>query len=230
MSVGDSAWEGRNLVLPGGIREPVPLRLAGDLATALSTLEVTGQPLKIPISGVKLNLAVRHTRMGDLRIKLMSPSRNNVTIWNRAGGTQDDLVLTDFLLPGTSKINPNGIWTLSVQDSVTGEIGNVESWSLTFPDFQNPYIWITSPIGGSVTTSSSQVYVSGRAADDRLVERVQVRLAGAAKWQNVSLSKTTGAWSKSISLSSPGTFTYEFRALDESGLVSETAVLTIIKQ
>ncbi|NVJ59853.1 MAG: proprotein convertase P-domain-containing protein [Gammaproteobacteria bacterium] len=81
-------------------------------------------------SQVTLNLNIEHTYRSDLRVVLLMPSGNSITLHNRSGGSQDDLTLSRVISLEPNSIN--GQWTLIVSDHARRDIGSLVNWSLTF--------------------------------------------------------------------------------------------------
>src|SRR5262249_21611240 len=82
-----------------------------DFKTTTSAINITDD---LSITGVKVNVNIAHTYIGDLVVKLRSPEGKEVTLHNREGGSTDNLVLeanpTDF-----NGLNSKGAWSLIVQ-------------------------------------------------------------------------------------------------------------------
>ncbi len=111
---------------------PVP-----DLESVVSTIVVSGQPAELPPGAIRLDLLVRHSWRGDLVVTLTTPEGRVLTISDREGGPSDDIVIAaqpldspafTAALPGV--LDPNGVWTLRIEDTVGGDAGTLESWSL----------------------------------------------------------------------------------------------------
>lgn len=81
-----------------------------------------------PVQKVLVTLDITHTYVGDLTIKLVAPNGVEVMLWNRAGGSADDIKTT---IEAPMPI-PNGAgnWTLVVSDSVARDTGTLNAWSL----------------------------------------------------------------------------------------------------
>jgi len=112
------------------VPKPIP-----DNTTTTSQLTVSGLATSFPALNLLLNLNVAHTYRGDLVVTLTSPQGYVYTISNREGGSADDLVVTDRALPNypsnaPATINPNGTWTLSIQDAASSDTGTLNSWGL----------------------------------------------------------------------------------------------------
>jgi len=103
-----------------------------DRGSVTSTLTVSGQPNSLALNSIVLKLNVSHTYVGDLIIKLQPPKGKALTLWNRTGKGQNNVVLNQSLT-SSSSINPNGTWTLTVQDKAADDTGTLNSWSLEFP-------------------------------------------------------------------------------------------------
>jgi len=121
-----------------------------DLATTTISLNVTDN-LTIDDLNVRLNLT--HTYVSDLVITLTAPSGQTVTLFNRRGGSGDNLTNTLFDDEGTSAIangvapfsgtfrpesalsaldglSTKGTWRLSISDRAAADTGRFQSMSL----------------------------------------------------------------------------------------------------
>ncbi len=129
-----------------------------DVNTLTSTITVSGAGTQI--IDVNLLTSITHTFSADLDITLTSPAGTVVTITTDNGGSNDNVFngtlwddktgatnasVTDYvysngvtatpLVPeeGLSAFigeNPNGVWTLSVTDDLSGDVGTLQNWSL----------------------------------------------------------------------------------------------------
>ena len=96
----------------------------------LNSTQVCHQGGKIGAVTAKVN--IEHTHIGDLLCNLISPSGKSVTLHNKTGGAQKNLVksyssedLKEF------KGEPSkGKWTLQVTDSLKGDAGRLVSWGV----------------------------------------------------------------------------------------------------
>jgi subtilisin-like proprotein convertase family protein len=107
----------------------------------------------LPVQGVEVLVNISHTHVGDLRLTLISPSGIQVQLLNRQGSNSQHLVNTLFdeysdssvptganlsggaYKPGESlsslyRSDPNGTWTLRVEDLAYGDVGTFNSFSL----------------------------------------------------------------------------------------------------
>jgi len=121
--------------------------------TVNSTRNVTGITGRIVDLNVTLN--VSHTRDSDLVLTLVSPTGTRITLASHVGSTGDNFTNTVFDDSGNVAISlgvapfagtyqptsplsvlygtdPNGTWTLEVQDTVAGTNGTLNSWSMQF--------------------------------------------------------------------------------------------------
>jgi len=80
---------------------------------------------------VKVDVTLRHSYAGDLRLTLRDPDGASVVLWDRQGGGQDDVVLSGFDVSGQVALQQaNGIWKLDVSDHAAYDEGTLESWTL----------------------------------------------------------------------------------------------------
>ncbi len=71
-----------------------------------------------------------HTYIGDLVVSLVAPDGSVYTLHNRTGGSADNINTTyNVNLSGEAL---NGTWNLRVQDAAGGDVGYINSWSVTF--------------------------------------------------------------------------------------------------
>jgi subtilisin-like proprotein convertase family protein len=91
------------------------------------------------IYGLTVDGDISHFAIGQLVIKLTSPSGTEVTLHNRTGGTSDDLVgtwPTSLFVDGPGELTDilseqaAGTWTLNVSDRQLGALGTLNAWTL----------------------------------------------------------------------------------------------------
>jgi subtilisin-like proprotein convertase family protein len=122
-----------------------------DLSVTESTLTVTGLPDSIV--DIDVSLDITHTYDGDLEITLISPSGRRVTLVANVGGSGEDFTGTVFDDEAADDIDdgvppfggvfrpqqalslfdgedPNGTWTLEVDDQTGVDEGSLNSWSV----------------------------------------------------------------------------------------------------
>ncbi len=130
-----------------------------DRQTTTSTITVTEN---VKITDLNVKVAIAHTYDSDLVITLTSPTVNGVagktvTLFNRRGGSGDNLTNTTFDDEATTAIasgvapfsgsfkienttgnllsafdgrSTQGVWTLKVSDKANADIGSLTAWSL----------------------------------------------------------------------------------------------------
>lgn len=144
-----------------------------DNGTLTSTLVVSGVDTYLLDADVTIN--INHTRNSDLNVVLISPTGTRVVLTSGNGGTNDDVFagslfddqaistpVTDYVfqdgLPATYLVpegalgqligeDPNGTWTLEVTDTLTGETGNLNDWSLSLTTVSVAPKTVTFPPG-----------------------------------------------------------------------------------
>ena len=93
-----------------------PITVSGRTGNALATTSVT--------------VAIVHTYQGDLKVDLVAPDGSLYNIHNRTGAGTDNISKTVTLNLSTELLN--GTWKLRVNDNAGGDIGYINSWSVTF--------------------------------------------------------------------------------------------------
>jgi subtilisin-like proprotein convertase family protein len=80
---------------------------------------------------VSVDLRIRHTWVGDLVVGLTDPSGARAVLWNREGGSQQNLELNGVVLTGQLAQNgANGTWILDVSDHAAMDTGTLETWTI----------------------------------------------------------------------------------------------------
>ncbi len=90
---------------------------------------------EITIESLTVRVEIRHPRIMDLRVFLVSPEETVVALHDEAGGSAENLFETYTSLDhaGLAALvgtPAQGEWVLTVGDYVSGEIGTLESWYL----------------------------------------------------------------------------------------------------
>ena len=93
-----------------------PITVSGRTGSASST------------TSVSVNIV--HTYIGDLKVDLVAPDGSLYNIHNRTGTSTDNIVKTVTLNLSTEALN--GTWKLRVNDNAAGDVGYINSWSVTF--------------------------------------------------------------------------------------------------
>ena len=100
-----------------------------DNATVDSPITVSGRTGNGPASA-SISVTIIHTYKGDLKVDLVAPDGTLYNIHNRTGGSADNVTGT-FTRNLTSEAL-NGIWKLRVNDNASGDVGRIDTWSITF--------------------------------------------------------------------------------------------------
>lgn len=101
----------------------------GDNATVDSPITVSGRTGNAP-SNASVTVAIVHTYQGDLKVDLVAPDGSLYNIHNRTGGSADNVNKTVSLNLSSEPLN--GAWKLRVNDNAAGDVGYINSWSVTF--------------------------------------------------------------------------------------------------
>ncbi len=100
-----------------------------DRVTVESPISVSGRSGNAGSSS-KIDVRIIHTYIGDLRVDLVAPDGSLYNLHNRTGGSADNII-TQYTRNLSSEAL-NGTWKLRVYDAATGDVGYIDSWSLTF--------------------------------------------------------------------------------------------------
>lgn len=99
-----------------------------DNATVESPITVSGRSGSAPgDTAVQVNII--HTYQGDLKVDLVAPDGSVYVLHNRTGSSADNINKTYTVNLSTEAIN--GTWKLRVNDNAAGDIGRIDSWSIT---------------------------------------------------------------------------------------------------
>jgi serine protease len=101
----------------------------GDNTTVNSPITVSGRTGNAP-SNASVTVAIVHTYQGDLKVDLVAPDGSLYNIHNRTGAGTDNINKTVTLNLSTEALN--GTWNLRVNDNAAGDVGRIDSWSITF--------------------------------------------------------------------------------------------------
>jgi subtilisin-like proprotein convertase family protein len=88
------------------------------------------------VVGVEATLDISHTYIGDLRVRLRSPSGAEAVLHDRSGGSGDNIART-YTAANTPTLATlagkpvAGTWTLLVSDHDAVDVGKLNRWSLT---------------------------------------------------------------------------------------------------
>ena len=100
-----------------------------DNATVDSPITISGRSGNASAS-TQVAVRIIHTYKGDLKVDVVAPDGSIYTLHNRSGGSTDNVIGT-FSVNLSSEV-ANGSWKLRVNDNANGDIGYIDSWSMTF--------------------------------------------------------------------------------------------------
>ncbi|MCF7223520.1 proprotein convertase P-domain-containing protein [Marilutibacter chinensis] len=100
-----------------------------DNATVESPITVSGRSGNAP-SNASVDVDIRHTYKGDLRVDVIAPDGSVYNLHNRSGGSTDNVIGTYTLDLSSEPLN--GTWKLRVNDNANQDTGYINSWSVTF--------------------------------------------------------------------------------------------------
>ncbi len=100
-----------------------------DNATVDSPITISGRSGNAS-STTQVAVNIIHTYKGDLRVDVVAPDGSIYNVHNRSGGSTDNIIAT-FTVNLSSEV-ANGTWKLRVNDNAGGDVGRIDSWSMTF--------------------------------------------------------------------------------------------------
>jgi len=100
-----------------------------DNATVDSPITVSGRSGNAP-SNASISVNILHSYKGDLKVDLVAPDGTLYNIHNRTGTSTDNVIGT--FMKDLSSEPLNGTWKLRVNDNASGDVGKIDSWSITF--------------------------------------------------------------------------------------------------
>ncbi len=100
-----------------------------DNGTIESPISVSGVAGNAP-STLSIAVNITHTYQGDLKVDLMAPNGTIFNLWNRTGAGTDNIIRTFSV--NASSVVANGVWKLRVNDNGAGDIGALNSWTMSF--------------------------------------------------------------------------------------------------
>ena len=88
------------------------------------------------IARVELEVDIVHTYIGDLRVVLVSPGGDAITLHDRTGGQDDNITATytEATTPALARLAGHamaGTWLLRVSDHEAADVGKLRRWKLT---------------------------------------------------------------------------------------------------
>jgi subtilisin-like proprotein convertase family protein len=130
-----------------------------------TTIEVTDD---FTLTDVNVPMNISHTWIGDLYITLTSPMGTEVVLWNRTGGSTQDINQTfddegtagEEALSAFDGESSMGTWTLFVSDNAGADTGTINSWGIEYEySYPNPEADLFIELGpdGTVTLEPMDV-------------------------------------------------------------------------
>ncbi|NBE84015.1 S8 family serine peptidase [Micromonospora sp. NEAU-HG-1] len=99
-----------------------------DNSTVNSTIAITGCAGNASATST-VAVDIVHTYIGDLVVSLVAPDGSVYALHNRTGGSTDNINQT-YTVNLASETRA-GTWTLRVQDAAAGDVGYINSWTVT---------------------------------------------------------------------------------------------------
>ncbi|MCX5194285.1 M4 family metallopeptidase [Streptomyces sp. NBC_00249] len=102
---------------------------------AINDNSTVDSPITVSRSGnapstLKVDVDIKHTYVGDLKVDLVAPDGTLYNLRNRTGGSADNIIQS-FTVNASSEV-ANGVWKLRVADLAGADVGKIDSWKLTF--------------------------------------------------------------------------------------------------
>ncbi|HFB64320.1 MAG TPA: peptidase S8 [Aeromonadales bacterium] len=137
---GYSAYSGVSLV--GSFTEATGGGGGGGAATFTNSNNVTIRDRRTSTSNiavdrtgdsgtVSIDVDIKHTYRGDLKITLVSPTGSSVVLKNTNSSDSADNVLQTYSV-NAAGVESSGTWKLQVYDAYRGDTGFIDSWSISF--------------------------------------------------------------------------------------------------
>ncbi|MHB8912870.1 MAG: proprotein convertase P-domain-containing protein, partial [Lysobacter sp.] len=101
----------------------------GDNSTVYSPITVSGRSGNAP-GTASISVTIFHTYKGDLKVDLVAPDGSLYNLHNRTGTSTDNVIGTFTRNLSTELLN--GTWKLRVNDNAAGDVGRIDTWSITF--------------------------------------------------------------------------------------------------
>jgi subtilisin family serine protease len=98
-----------------------------DLGTGSSPITISGCTGNASATAT-VEVHIVHTFIGDLVVDLLAPDGTVYNLWNRQGGSADNINQT-FTVNLSSEV-ANGTWTLRASDRAAIDSGRIDSWTL----------------------------------------------------------------------------------------------------
>lgn len=100
------------------------------------TQDVIPFPLDVPVQDIVVDVEIKHTWRGDLRVLLTTPGGEEIVLQERSGGSQDDLIRSyrstdnpDLFAP-VLRTSAQGDWGLQVLGRAARDVDVLVKWDL----------------------------------------------------------------------------------------------------
>lgn len=134
------------------------------------------------VSSLKVELDIKHTYRGDLRVTLISPSGDRALLHDRNGGSADNLKAT-FDVASTPDLGNmigeslRGEWVLLVQDLAASDRGILNSWGLEIGGTRSTVIEVEDAAAEKIPDAKEAGIVrSVTLEDSRLVKSIEISI------------------------------------------------------
>ncbi len=93
-------------------------------------------PLNVIINEIEVDVEIKHTYRGDLKVGLRSPNGTEIILVNRTGGSADDIVKSfrssddPSLFTNILNSSAQGDWSLKIEDLASQDVGVLAKWGL----------------------------------------------------------------------------------------------------
>jgi subtilisin-like proprotein convertase family protein len=110
------------------VNKPIPDR--GEIEDSITF------PLNVNVNEIDVNVEIKHTWRGDLRVSLKSPNGTEITLVNRSGGSTDDIIRSfrssddPSLFTNILNSTAQGDWRLKIEDMASQDVGVLVKWGL----------------------------------------------------------------------------------------------------
>ena len=100
-----------------------------DYATVESPIAVSGRTGSASAT-TAVAVSITHSYIGDMVVDVVAPDGSVYNLHNRTGSSTDNLRRSYTVNLSTEALN--GTWKLRVRDAAAGDVGSIDSWSITF--------------------------------------------------------------------------------------------------
>jgi subtilisin-like proprotein convertase family protein len=134
----------------------VPLSIPDNNTTGItSNLTVAGDGT---VASLSLSLNITHTFRGDLVVTLVAPDGTSFIVSNRAGGSADNIIISNMAITTFNGHTGAGSWQLKIQDRAAADVGTLNSWSLAIVGNCSTAVnWTGSATPNIATVDNAQV-------------------------------------------------------------------------